>query len=201
MSRGDRDKALRPYSRLSGPEPLLVLPNSFSVVLTRLSGPRSRPTTSQKVWWRRESKPDLWICSQELWPLDNRGGRYICIIYILYIYYATKSNVLTSGSPVANPKSGPPLFSVYYKIFFQNFTYSVKCLRVLSGVRLPQLEDGCLRYTDNCCKVEWHFNFLNKLRTKSSGRVCLTEPAVGSESSVDTQTDTQTLLRPKVGKR
>jgi hypothetical protein len=30
------------------------------------SGPRSRPTTSQKIWQRRESSPDLWICSQEL---------------------------------------------------------------------------------------------------------------------------------------
>jgi hypothetical protein len=36
---------LRPHFRLSGPEPLLFLPSSFSVVLTRLSGPRSRPTT------------------------------------------------------------------------------------------------------------------------------------------------------------
>jgi hypothetical protein len=30
-------------------EPLLFLPSSFLVVLTRLSGPRSRPTTSQKI--------------------------------------------------------------------------------------------------------------------------------------------------------
>jgi hypothetical protein len=44
--RGQRDGSLRPYSRLSRPEPLLFLPSSSSVVLTRLSGPRSRPTTS-----------------------------------------------------------------------------------------------------------------------------------------------------------
>jgi hypothetical protein len=31
-------------------EPLLFLPSSSSIVLTRLSGPRSRPTTSQKIW-------------------------------------------------------------------------------------------------------------------------------------------------------
>jgi hypothetical protein len=36
---GQRDGSLRPYSRLSGPEPLLFLPSSSSVVLTRLSGP------------------------------------------------------------------------------------------------------------------------------------------------------------------
>jgi hypothetical protein len=40
---------LRPYSRFSRPEPLLFPPSSSSVVLTRLSGPRSRPTTCQKI--------------------------------------------------------------------------------------------------------------------------------------------------------
>jgi hypothetical protein len=37
VSRGQRDWSLRPYSRLSKPEPLLSLPSSSSVVLTRLS--------------------------------------------------------------------------------------------------------------------------------------------------------------------
>jgi hypothetical protein len=32
------------------PELLLSLPSSSSVVLTRLSGPRSKLTTSQKIW-------------------------------------------------------------------------------------------------------------------------------------------------------
>jgi hypothetical protein len=65
------------YSR---PNPLLFLPGSSSVVLTRLSGSRSRPTTSQKIWWCRKSNPDLWICSQKLWPLDHRG--VWCYLYI-----------------------------------------------------------------------------------------------------------------------
>jgi hypothetical protein len=39
-----------PYSRFSRPEQLLVLSSSSSIVLTRLTGPRSRPTTSQKIW-------------------------------------------------------------------------------------------------------------------------------------------------------
>jgi hypothetical protein len=47
---GQRDGSPRPYSRISRPEPLLSLSSSSSVVLTRLSGPRSRPTTSQKIW-------------------------------------------------------------------------------------------------------------------------------------------------------
>jgi hypothetical protein len=72
---GQRDSSLRSYSRFSRPEPLLFLSSSSSVVLKKLSGPRSKPTTSQKIWQRRESNPDLWICSQELWPLDHRGGR------------------------------------------------------------------------------------------------------------------------------
>jgi hypothetical protein len=49
------------------------LSSSSSVVLTRLSGPRSRPTTFF-FWYCRESNPGFRICSQELWPLDHRGG-------------------------------------------------------------------------------------------------------------------------------
>jgi hypothetical protein len=45
-----RDGSLRPYSLISRPEPLLFLPSSSSVVLTRLSGPRSGTTTSQEIW-------------------------------------------------------------------------------------------------------------------------------------------------------
>jgi hypothetical protein len=47
--RGQRDGALWPYSRFSRHDALLFLPSSSSIVLTRLSGPRSRPTTSQKI--------------------------------------------------------------------------------------------------------------------------------------------------------
>jgi hypothetical protein len=50
VSSSERDGSLRPYSRISRPEPLIFLPTSSSVVLTRLSGPRSRPTTSQEIW-------------------------------------------------------------------------------------------------------------------------------------------------------
>jgi hypothetical protein len=38
------------YSCLSRSEPLFFLSSSSSALLTRLSGPRSRPTTSQKIW-------------------------------------------------------------------------------------------------------------------------------------------------------
>jgi hypothetical protein len=35
------------------------------------------PTTSQKIWWCRESNPGLWICSQELLSISpQRRSRY-----------------------------------------------------------------------------------------------------------------------------
>jgi hypothetical protein len=49
VSRGQRHGSLLPYSRFSRPELLLFLPSSSSVVLAKLSGPRSRPTTSKKI--------------------------------------------------------------------------------------------------------------------------------------------------------
>jgi hypothetical protein len=48
VSRGERGRSPRPYSRISRPEPLLYLPSSSSIVFKRLSGPRSRPSTSKK---------------------------------------------------------------------------------------------------------------------------------------------------------
>jgi hypothetical protein len=55
VSRGQRNGSPHPCFRISSPEPLLFLPTSSSIVLTRLSGPRSRPTTCQNIWYRRES--------------------------------------------------------------------------------------------------------------------------------------------------
>jgi hypothetical protein len=45
--------ATDPHGRNLGffdPEPLLFHSSSSSIILTRLSGPRSRPTSSQKIW-------------------------------------------------------------------------------------------------------------------------------------------------------
>jgi hypothetical protein len=49
VPRSQRDGTLWPNSPFSRPEPLPFLPSSSTIVLTRLSGPRSRPTASQKV--------------------------------------------------------------------------------------------------------------------------------------------------------
>jgi hypothetical protein len=76
MPRGRRDGSLWLYSRLSSQEPLLFLWSSSSIVLTRLSESRSRLLIKSG---RAENRTqNLWICSQELWPLDHRGGPNIC---------------------------------------------------------------------------------------------------------------------------
>jgi hypothetical protein len=46
---GHRDGSPRAYSRISKLEPLLFIPSSSLIVLTK-SGPRSRPNISQKIW-------------------------------------------------------------------------------------------------------------------------------------------------------
>jgi hypothetical protein len=43
------------YSRFSRPEPILLLSSSWSVILRREGGTRSRHTTSENMWWRCES--------------------------------------------------------------------------------------------------------------------------------------------------
>jgi hypothetical protein len=84
VPRGQRNGYPRPFSRISRPETLLFLPSSSSVVLTRLSEPRSRLTTPQKIWYRWEPNPDPWIYSQEFWPLDHRSGSAENCVYNSY---------------------------------------------------------------------------------------------------------------------
>jgi hypothetical protein len=71
---------------ISRPNPRRFLWINSSVVLMRLSRPRSRLTTAQKTWQHRELNPDLWICRQEPWPLDHRGGLHFtqCNLKVLH---------------------------------------------------------------------------------------------------------------------
>jgi hypothetical protein len=65
VSHGQRNGSPRLYSHVSRSEPLLFLPSSSSAVLTRLSGPRSRPTACTsavtivfEIVWDWSSKSD-----------------------------------------------------------------------------------------------------------------------------------------------
>jgi hypothetical protein len=86
VSHGQHTGSPWPYSRFSRPEPLLFLPSNSSVLLTRLSGPCSRPLLLRKSGSAGNRTWDLWICSQELWSLDHRGGhRDLIKIYQFYM--------------------------------------------------------------------------------------------------------------------
>jgi hypothetical protein len=63
-----------PLIRFSWPEPLLFHSSSSSVILMRLSGPGPGPLLLRKSGSVGNRTRDLWIWSQELWPLDYRGG-------------------------------------------------------------------------------------------------------------------------------
>jgi hypothetical protein len=80
---GQRDKYLLSYSRLSRPEPLLFRSSSSSVALTRLTGPRSRPTTSQK----NLVAPGIEPGTLDLYPrtLTIIPQRRSALFYITYI--------------------------------------------------------------------------------------------------------------------
>jgi hypothetical protein len=99
---GQRDGSLRPYSRFARPDPLLFLPSTSTIVLTKLSRPRSRPTTSQKIWYSREPKPELWPCIQELWPLEHRGGlpQHLIHIKCQQITHVVKHSTFVTGNCV-----------------------------------------------------------------------------------------------------
>jgi hypothetical protein len=67
----------------SRPEPLL----SFQVALQLSSwgwvDPVPDPLFLRKSGSAGNQTWDLWICSQELWPLDHRGGQ----TYMYYVYW------------------------------------------------------------------------------------------------------------------
>jgi hypothetical protein len=146
VPRGQRDGSLRPYSRFLRPKPLLSPPNSYSVVLTTLSGRRSRPTVSQKIWKRRESNSNLWICSKELWPLDHRDGRFFTYIEVMLFFL--------------------PLFSMYIsiKLFYFN---SIKYNLVSNAKRFSDKV-----YTVYLCQFSYFSNYtvhlIPSLSSKSS---------------------------------
>ena len=57
VSRGQRNGSPRPLISVFCTGAATFYSSSSSIDLTRLSGPRSRPTTTQKIWQHRESNP------------------------------------------------------------------------------------------------------------------------------------------------
>jgi hypothetical protein len=75
VSRFQRNGSLWPYSRISRPKPLLFLPSSSSVDLRGWVDPVPDLLLLRKSASAGNQSRELWICSQELWPLDHRGHR------------------------------------------------------------------------------------------------------------------------------
>jgi hypothetical protein len=65
---------LLPYSRFSRPESLLFLPIRSSIVLMMLSGPHSRPATSQKM-----VTPEIEPAPLNLWRSQILHMNRICL--------------------------------------------------------------------------------------------------------------------------
>jgi hypothetical protein len=86
VPRGQRDGSLRPYSRISRLEPLLFLPSSSSIVLTRLSGSRSRPTAS--YFSENLVAPEIELGPLDLQPqtLTTKPQRRSTFFYITYTH-------------------------------------------------------------------------------------------------------------------
>jgi hypothetical protein len=78
----DRSRSVKLISTFAGSRRMSLLPSvlyngaaafywsSSSIIILRLSGFRSRPTNTQKIWQSRNRTRDLCIRSQELWALD-----------------------------------------------------------------------------------------------------------------------------------
>jgi hypothetical protein len=141
----------------------------FEVAPQRLSDPRSGPTTSQEIW----SNPDLWICSQELWPLDHRGGQNLCF-------------------------SAPSCWWMWLVTFFCLLMSLYVCLLVPFSFHIVNIVDNCLPYFGKvyfCCyciaavvledyrlAVEGRFRFPRRtMRTR--GHPCHTGQSAGLRQS------------------
>ena len=68
--------------------------SSSSIDLTRLSGPRSRPTTTQKIWQRRESNPKtLYLQPETLTTRPQRRSLKLTKHYLNQTLTIISSNV------------------------------------------------------------------------------------------------------------
>jgi hypothetical protein len=96
---GHHNESLRLYSHFSRPKPLLFLTSSSSIVLTSWVDPVPDPLLLRKSGSIGNWTRDLWICSQELWPLDHRGG---CLDTMTQRKHLVPDRNLISGHPGHN---------------------------------------------------------------------------------------------------
>jgi hypothetical protein len=110
-----------PNSRFSRQEPLLFYQVAFQLYSRGWVDPVPDALLfffffPQKIRWCRESNPGLRICSQELWPLDHRGGRTQGI-WLPYINYANnwrkKEDSVETGADYEHPKAKYYLTQLY----------------------------------------------------------------------------------------
>jgi hypothetical protein len=156
VPRGQRDESLRPYSRLSRPEPLLFLPSSSSVALTRLSGPRSILTTFFSSCNARESNPgppDLWPGTLTTRP-QRRAMSHIYSTRGLFWYPTTLRYALLSQLSVEvlicqySCSVGKKLYILYRCVYIYIYTLYEKqsilkkeCIHIIKITRYKSF--GC----------------------------------------------------------
>jgi hypothetical protein len=112
-------------SRFSRQESLLFYQVAPQFVLTRLSAPRSRPTTIF-FWYFPESNPGLRICSQELWPLDHRGGPWEMklLLYFTFIILIWNCTLDRPKFITEKCRAHKPTFSVDRILFSVSLTWT-----------------------------------------------------------------------------
>jgi hypothetical protein len=79
VPRGERDGSLWPYSRFSRPEPLVFFQVAPQLYSRGWVDPVPDPLPRKPGSVGNRTR-DLWIRSQEIWPLDYRGGRKVLLL-------------------------------------------------------------------------------------------------------------------------
>jgi hypothetical protein len=107
------------------PELLLFRSSSSSVILTRLSDPVPNSLLLRKSGSAGNRTWDLWICSQELWPLERRGRPTLPLLFRL-------SSCVCIHSPTC-ATCNTHFYRSRFNIFFIGSMYSTEVTTDFSG--------------------------------------------------------------------
>jgi hypothetical protein len=86
VSCGQRNRSPQPYSWFSIPVSLIFLPSRSS---RGWVDPIPDPLLLRKFGSTGNWTQDLWICSQELWPLNYSGSLNVCHLFSLTMFHDT----------------------------------------------------------------------------------------------------------------